>query len=1331
MHLTGFALTLPPVGCDSDRVLETHPCSGAQRRFWVLERLEPGNPALNVAVRWRIEGVLPTSHIERAFEIIIARHEVLRTVLLEHDGEPFQNVLAPAPLHVSSIDLTVLAEAEAEAECERIARAEARVPFELRQGPLIRVTHVRERADRATILVTAHHSVCDGWSIGLLAAEMGEICAALAASREPVLPALPVSFGEFARWERENATGAGLDYWTQTLRGAEHVAMLPSVPRPDPAEATSGIESLLLPRWLTDTLADFGREHGCTLFMTAFTALSVMLHRYTGAADVVVGTQVTGRDEVGLEHLVGVFINTLVLRVAVGDDPEIALLLARARNTVLGALEHQETPFEAVTHAVQPARSRGIPLFSVNFIFQRSFIQNRDYGSFRLIDLPSYSAGPLYDLNFFMVERPEGWRVSCEYRASLFAPAVVEQFLRHLVAVIREMPTHVGTRVSRLPMLDGAERQRLIFDVNATGRDYPRHKTMPDLIAEQARRTPERPALTAGAENLRYRELAARIDALAAHLSAQGFGPGTRIGIYLPRSADLAIAPLAVMRAGLTYVPLDPTYPAARIAQIVEQAELGAVIAASHDVPPALSHLPIVPPSAPGPASGFTPPTVDPASAAYVIFTSGSTGVPKGVAVPHRALTNFMVAMQREPGISAEDTLVAVTTLCFDIAALELFLPLVAGARVVIASVDETQDGWRLQEQLRASRATMLQATPSTWRLLIATGWRGEPQVRMLCGGEALTPELARALLARGPELWNMYGPTETTIWSAVARISSCQEGIPIGAPIANTQFYVVTATGELAPPGAAGELWIGGDGVALGYWNRPSQTADRFVSDPFRNVPGALVYRTGDLVQARLDGGLHFLGRADRQVKIRGYRIELGDVEAAILRHGMAREAVVVAANDGDSLLAYLVPVVARETWPSMLTSLSQNLAQALPAYLRPSALIPLEALPLLPNGKLDRAALPLPTAEGASAESPARRFADETEAKLYEIWSRVLGVPRIESSADFFDLGGHSLLAARMLAQVEVALGCRLSLAELLQHSRFGDFVIWLRANRQGGSRFPQILPLSTGQGPAKLLALSQVHVFRGLAGSLGADVPFLGLQTLHPGRPAETLPQTFEAIGREYATLVRHAQPAGPYVLIGWCNGGVIAFETARQLEQAGERVERVILVDTWRPGYLASLGSARRRLTDLSYRVQFVARAWAEAIRRKQGTWHFLRQRRTFFRLFGGRDPRPAADPADEWLVEFLTERLKRYRPGSIAAPLTILRSSSEPSGYLLDPHFGWSSYSNAGVDVHTIAGDHFSVFAEPGVSKMAEYVRAFVGGATLLPTDRQLLKTRPR
>ena len=1310
-----------------------YPATLAQQRFWLLDKLEPGNSALNVAVRWRIEGDLSVDLIEKAFVHIVERHETLRTSLIEIDGEPFQLVQREVSLRVPRIDLTARPEADAFAECDHIARAEATTPFNLAIAPLIRITHVRVRPDIAIVLVTAHHAVCDGWSIGLLAREMGDACAALQAGRRPHLPNLPISYGDYTVWQRDVVLGEGLapeiEYWSRALDGLEYFELPSDFPRGMAQGSAGAIQSQLLDRDLTDKLAQVARQNGCTLFMLAYSALVTLLHRHTGATDIAVGTQVAGRDQVETENLVGLFINTLVLRADLTGNPTFAEVLDRARGVVMGALEHETMPLEKVIETLTPKRRPGNnAVFSVNFIYQRSFIVNTDYGTFRLIDLPSWSAGALHDLNFFMVERPEGWRLSCEFNTGLYLEASIERLLGHFVSIMSAISGDPTLPIAAIPVVDDSERHHLVVECNNTAAAYPRELALPQLFARQAGETPGAVAVVAGAQSLTYRELEQRSDALARLLLSRGYGPGARIGVFVNRTADLVVAPLAILKSGNAYVPLDPTYPAGRLLQIIERSGLAAIVARPEVEVPALRTVPIVAiGDAVQPATTAdapSTPAIHPEDTAYVIYTSGSTGQPKGVQIPHRALNNFLCAMRQTPGFTARDAIVAVTTICFDIAALELFLPLTLGAKVVIASEEETRDGRLLLSLLKRAGARVLQATPATWELLIEAGWQGDPELRMLCGGEPLTRRLADRLLERSPELWNMYGPTETTIWSSARRITRDDGPILIGPPIANTQFYVVDRNDELVPQGGIGELLIGGDGVAVGYWDLPALTRERFPADWFRGAPSAKLYRTGDLVRMREDGEFQYLGRSDQQIKLRGFRIELGEIEAILARCPAVRRAIAITGESASGETAIFAFVTLRSEDASrgeqIVETLRADIAAMLPGYMRPQSITVLDAIPLLPNGKIDREALPL-AASRERRELARTPPLDEFETSLAQIWCEILGIESVDESADFFELGGHSLLAARLLARVEAATGRQIGLSALFESPGFKAFANLVRSLRPREFDFRKIVLMGPRHAKQTIFAINNTGIFLTLSQRLNKDLSITALQLFDPLIRTDNLPATIEEAAGQYVQLIRQNQPRGPYALLGWCNGGTLAFEIARQLEEAGETLSRVFLIDAWIPGYHKRLGWLRSAIAHNSYRWGLIRNDWAAVRSGQKSFWDFIGDRPTL-RLFYPRRrqiaevfPEPAyaaAHAYDRWLLDYTTEMLRAYEPKPIGGGIMIFRSTSEPTGPFLDAKLGWGGMAEE-VGLTVIPGDHFTVFSDPGVSILAKCIETSI------------------
>jgi amino acid adenylation domain-containing protein len=1316
--------------------------SAAQERFWILDRLIPGNPALNVAVRWQLDGVVVPDIVERAFQSLVQRHETLRTQIHETAAGPVQRVLAEAPFRLASVDLLALPEADRAAMALQLGAREAATPFDLATAPLLRATLLRVTERRSILLVTAHHIVCDGWSIGLLARDFGESYAALRRGATPALPDLPIQYADYALWQSEARAGQTLqpqiDHWVRQLAGLRYFELPTDFPRPAMQTTGATIRSVLLPRGVTDRLVAWSRQQGATFFMTSLAALLALLHRYTGETDIAIGTQIAGRDQPELQDLVGLFINTVVLRTDLSGDPGFIALVGRVQAVVRDAFAHQAVPLETLIEVLKPERdlSRNA-LFSVNFIHQRSFISNRDYGDFALVDLPSQSAGALYDLNFFMVERPDGWRFSCELNTGLFRADTVDALLAAFQTLLEGAAADPALALSELPVLDAATRKYLVQDCNATQSDYPGRATVIDLIAAQARLGPDYPAVACGGRAMTRRQLAEASDRLAGVLQRRGVAPGALVGLCCERSCEMLVALLAILKAGAAYVPLDPAYPPARLVHAVADSGLRLVLTeagltglfAQCDAETLVWQDALE--AAAGPQAALARP--EPGALAYVIYTSGSTGRPKGAQIPHRALTNLLCAMQRTPGLAPQDTLLAVTSLSFDIAALELFLPLTTGARLVIATRAEASDGAVLKALLRRSAATVMQATPATWQMLLDVGWTAAG-LRMLCGGEALPRRLADRLLAGGGTLWNMYGPTETTIWSAAVRVGAGEGAVPIGGPIANTQFHVLDARGALVLPGAPGELHIGGDGLALGYWRNPRLTGERFIRHPLAVTPDGRLYRTGDLVRRLPDGCLAFLGRADTQVKLRGFRIELGDIEAAMLADPRVAAAAAVVRSDAAGegrLIAYMVPAAGEEggAQAALASGVREALAAALPAYMVPALIVVLPALPLTPNGKVDRAALPAPLPPVRAAGAPS--VMTDPEQRIAAVWRDLLGVAEIGPETNFFELGGHSLLAVRMLARLGDVLGHSVSLASLFQAPTVRGLASLLPAPADASppaaevprTLVPRVVVVQPHGSKPPIFAINNTGIFYHLARGLGEDQPFIALQVFDSD-VSDAAPGDFVRIAASYTSVIRSLQPHGPYSLLGLCVAGTLAYEIAQQLTAAGEEVALLVIVDSWAPGYLRRLTLRRRLLADLSYRWQRLGHHIANLGKADlTATIAFylerpgvLRARMRLARL--GRRAGLAAMPvfADkDWrFLERLYAAMVGYAPRRYAGRVLLLHRPDQPRGRFLDPGFGWSDLVTGPLEVVCVPGDHLGMFRDPGAAIMVEHIRAVLG-----------------
>ncbi|SHG98739.1 amino acid adenylation domain-containing protein [Hydrocarboniphaga daqingensis] len=1319
-------------------------CTVEQQRLWLLDRIEPGNAALNLSALWRVVGGLPNAHLQRAFELIIERHAPLRCRFVEDDGMPVAVLMPPSTFHVPELDLSGLNDDDAETELQRIAQIDARTSFDLSVAPLIRVTQLRMPQSASIVMLTVHQLVCDRRSLGLLATELHSVCLSLSQRQAPCLPLLHRSYldasVEGLTSDDEGLLGRDEAYWLRKLEGFTRCELRSDHPRAAVQSTRHGLRRLMLDLDQAQTLRACSQTWNCGLYASALSSLLVLLHRHTGDTDITIATEYAGRPVAELSDLIGAFARPLLLRVDLDGDPDFFCLLQRVSEQLGDGLRHASTRIDRLTERLQPQRdpSRNT-LYSIRFHLDRLVPDALQSTELLLESLPACTGGTFDDLDFSLIEYASGWQLRCQYNAELYDAHRIEALLAHWQRVLHAVCEDSTLPLSKIPMQSSAERHALLLQADAGPTLYPSHMTVLQLIDLQTQRRAQATAVSCDGHSLTYAELSAAANRLANELRARGIGRGSRVGVCIERSTDLLIALLGVMKAGGAYVPLDPAYPAERLAQIIEDAGPMAVLTQQHlraRVPVADAALILVDAAASGFAlrdTALLHRMPDANDVAYVIFTSGSTGRPKGVQIQHRALCNLLCAMRDQPGVGFDDRWLAVTTVSFDIATMELLLPLTVGALLIIARETDTADGLALSQLLTQERVTVMQATPVTWQLLLAAGWQPSAELKMLCGGEALPRPLADRLLANGGELWNLYGPTETTIWSSALRVRAGTGPVPLGPPIANTQFYVLDANGQLAPQGAPGELYIGGDGLALGYLNRPGLTRERFVGDRLGLEPRRRLYRTGDCVRRRADGTLDFLGRNDQQIKLRGFRIELGEIEAALRLSPHVVECVVVVDNgnpDVAALRAYLVMTTGMPASAAgFAASVRDQLRPLLPAYMIPSTIVALQRLPRMPNGKIDRQALPMPTTEptaparAATVEEP---VCERQQQRLSMVWSAVLQAPVSDIHANFFEIGGHSLLAVRLIARIEAEFGRRLSLTAVFQHPTIAAQLLLLGEQDPRAYDFRQVLKLQANGSRAPLIAINNTGIYYALSKHLGRDQPFISLQLFDPTLPAASLPQSLEEIASGYVQLIGRVQSEGPYALLGWCVAGTLAFEIARQLVAAGHSVVQLSLFDTLAPGHLHGLPWHRVWLAEYAYRYQLIRADWRRVRGQPLAIRRFLAQRvvvKQLAQLWRGRAARraPSALSAhgrvlspeqyDQWLLNYLQAHADRYQPKPYAGSITLYRSASEPAGRFLDPAMGWGRHARDGVEVVAMDGDHFGVFQEPGVSRLAERIAA--------------------
>ncbi|MBZ4423289.1 non-ribosomal peptide synthetase, partial [Myxococcus sp. RHSTA-1-4] len=1295
------------------------PLSFAQQRLWFLEQLEPGSTVYNVPSAVRLTGALDVSAMERAFHELVRRHESLRTTFQVVGGAPVQVVDPRGQARLDVVELSNLPEADREAEARRRTQEESQRPFDLERGPLLRTTLLKLSTQEHVLVLVMHHIISDGWSMGLLVQEIAQLYAAFSQARPSPLPELPLQYADYAVWQREWLSGdvleAQLRYWKQQLEGAPRLLELPTdLPRPAVQSLEGAFAPFSLGRELSDAVKALGRREGVTPFMVLLAAFQAVLARYSGQEDICVGSPIAGRTRGETEGLIGFFVNTLVLRTRLDGNPSFRELLARVREVTLGAYAHQDVPFEKLVEELRPERSLShSPLFQVMLTLDSTpKAAGQGMSGLMLQPVEVEHRVARFDLTLGLADGEDGLTGGLEYSTALFEPATVERLLGHLKALLEGAIARPEQSVFAVPLLRDGEKRRLLVEWNDTGSAGPADTCIHTLVERQVTHTPDAVAVRAGEVSLTYRELDLRANRLAHHLRGMGVGPEIRVGLCAERTADLVVAVLGILKAGGAYVPLDPAYPRQRLAFMLEDAKPRVLVGQRRlleSLPPSDAAWVVLDEAhALASARGDAPvSSVAPDHLAYVLFTSGSTGRPKGVALEHRSAVAFLRWTARAFAAEELAGVLASTSLNFDLSVFELFAPLTRGGAVVVA-----RNALELPTLPAAGRVTLINTVPSAMAELVrANAVPGSVRTVNLAG-EPLANSLVQGIHQAAPgveRVLNLYGPTEDTTystWTVAPR--GAQREPTLGRPLDGTRAYVLDALGQPVPPGVAGELYLAGAGLARGYVDRPELTAERFIPDPFSHEPGARLYRTGDRVRWLPEGVLQYLGRIDQQVKVRGFRIELGEVEAALRQHPDVREAVVLAreaGGEGRRLVAY---VVARSGAAPEAAELRRFVKERVPDFMVPSAFMLLDALPLTPNGKVDRKALPAPEArtEPAHAYVPPR---DELELLLARIWEELLGAGPIGIRSDFFELGGHSLLAMRMMSLIRERLGRSLPVVSLFQSGTLEELAARLR---EAPGHLSPLVPLTTGGSRRPFFCVHPVSgnvlPYLELARALGPEQPFYAFQS--PGIEGERAPlETVEALAARYVEELRTVQPSGPYRLGGWSLGGVVAFEMARQLEQRGERVEQLVLIDAYafdqRPPEGAGESWLAARFVEFTARLVELpvpelreedvpggdtllerlleAGRSAGVLARGVG----LEQLRTLYRVF-----------------ESNLRALWRYQPGAYGGRVTLVRASETqvPTG----PDGGWAGLAAGGVEVHEIPGDHHSLLHAPAVETLA-------------------------
>ena len=1320
------------------------PLSFAQQRLWFLHQMDPLSAAYNMPVAFRLSGQLDVGVLQWALNEIVRRHEILRTTFDVLDQQPVQLIAATGNLTLALTDLSSLPAPESEVEAARLATEETERPFDLVRGPLIRALLTRLWTNEHVLLLTMHHIVSDGWSQAVLMNELGVLYEAGVADRRSPLPELSIQYADFAEWQREWLRGEVLDqqmeYWRTHLAGAPASLELPADRPRSPVQSFNGArESFTLSPDLSSRLVELSRREEATLFMTLLAAFNVLLHRYTGETDIVVGTPLANRNRKELETLIGFFVNTLALRTNFSGDPTFRQLLARVREAALGAYAHQDLPFDMLVEELRPVRdpSRN-PLFQVMFALQNTPEAASRRSELVISPVEVKTTRALFDLTLDVTESGGQLHASLVYNTDLFDASTIQLIAEHFKVLLAGVVADADQPISALPLLTAADFRQLLVDWNDTARELGGEVCVHRLFEQQVERAPEAIALVFEECRMSYGELNERANKLAHYLIASGVGPESLVGLMLERSTEMIVALLAILKAGGAYVPLDPVYPPARLSYVLDDARISVLVSDRRSSTPLPSphgvriicidseKNEISQHSDRNPlcrTSGDT--------AAYVIYTSGSTGAPKGVVIAHRGVCNLVAALVQVFAIHQDSCVLQFASLGFDAAVQEIFTALTTGARLCLMNRETLLSGPRLAELAQEQNVTVATLPPSMLAVLSPEEW---PKLETVVSAGERCPAEVAAHWSRGRRFVNGYGPTEATVGAMCYEPDGTRAGEPpIGRPLSNTQIYLLDQYLNLIPVGAAGELHIGGVGLARGYLGRSSLTAEKFIPNLFSAEPGARLYKTGDMARYLPDGNIRFLGRRDEQLKIRSFRIEPGEIESTLKEHADVLDAAVLAGEDlrGDqSLVAYVT--ARRFITGEELRSFAR---QKLPDYMMPSVFAILDDLPLLANGKLDRGALRVKAR--AQVERVGERVGPRNllESQLAGIWEELLHVePDVRDN--FFELGGHSLLVVPLLARLEQVTGKRLDFAAVFRAPTIESLALLLRREVD----LPSSFPLIAIQPHGSLTPVFFVHPAGGsvfsyfaLARALGSDRPFYALEgTSTAGGPMTGDGFTDEQLGlagrrlerrrvdwmaANYVEAIRTVQPEGPYLLGGWSTGGVVAFEMARQLQARYAQVALVALLDSAAPGHKDCVANDNPVLlagfaVNLGVPMNLLFAARDELLRsgtQTQLNWVLDQARRTQVL-----PPDVSIEDLCRWFDLYLAdiEAVENYRPPVTPIPLMLLRAADEGDCEVENQEMtrGWSRLSNNKLEVHSVPGDHLTMMRPPHVSTLGEILR---------------------
>ncbi|HEX3151861.1 MAG TPA: amino acid adenylation domain-containing protein [Gemmataceae bacterium] len=1318
------------------------PATAAQRRLWILDHILPNPEVYNVGFLIRIQGQLELEPLRAAFERVEERHEAMRVHFETEHGLPVQVIAASKPFELPFVDLRDKPESERRtiATTESTACLSARIPLTAER--LYRVKLYRTGSDEYLLWINMHHTITDGWSWGVFFKDMEAYYEAAKAGAAPRIRPLPIQYGDYATWEvgtrKTQAFRDQLEYWKKTLAPPVPTLDLPFArPRPVWQTFKGAMFKFDVPKKLVGAVDKLSRQESVTRFMVGLAAFQTVLGRYTGADNLLLGTPVANRNRGETEPLVGLFVNTVVLRTDISGDPTFRELLERVRQTRLGAFAHQDVSLESLIEELRPGRDTSRQaFFQAAFYYQNVNIIPERFARMKVSTLPVHNGTSMFDLRLVLEDGPFGglwgW---IEYNTDLFEESHIRQLVGHFLTVLEAAAANPTTPISKLPLLTPAERQRIVAEWNQTVADYPKADCLPDGFARRAADLPNAPALICNGKAISYRQLQERSNRLAHFLKGRGVKSGDLVGVCLKRSADMIAAVLAVTKIGAAYVPLDSSYPRDRLAFMLEDTNAAVLLTQSAlldrlpDVGDRLVNINEIEAELSKQSTSDLEKTHTADSIAYVIYTSGSTGKPKGVVVRHRAALNTIDWVNRTFGVTSKDRLLFVTSLSFDLSVYDIFGVLGAGGCLRMTDEQELKDPARLADILRTDHITMWDSAPAALQQLVPFFSRGTPshdlKLVMLSGDwiPVTLPDQVRSAFPNA-KVMALGGATEAAIWSnwfPVDKVDPAWPSIPYGKPIRNARYHVLDKNLQPTPVGVPGELHIGGLCLAEGYLNRPELTAERFIADPF--APGERLYKTGDLARYMPDGNLEFLGRIDHQVKVRGFRVEMGEIETALGQHPAVRDSVVKPFRDDSgnvSLAAYVVRKSPVET-----SDLAKHLRAGLPDYMVPAAFVYLDVLPLTPNGKVDRAALPVPDAPAAAAAATAYvPPANDAERALQSLWEEVLNTRPVSMTTRFEDLGGHSLLAAQLIARIESRLGHKIPLETLFTAPTIRELASMIQRKLEVGKGSLVPLNVEGNQPPLFLIAGAGGHVFtfHKFARLLGNEFPAYGMKAIGVDGSEPPLDRV-EPIAERYIEEILKARPRGPFVLSGYSVGGLMAFEIALLMQKRGIDVARVVLFDTHAPGYPRRLPwPIRMGIHFKNFLTRPGEHKWRYAAERFKNLRH-----RVLAAMGLGHLDLPVqalvgglSDQTLKMVWAALERARLRYWPsGQFNGQVVLVRSGEHEkwaATRLNDPLKGWARWTTQPVQVVEVPVGHMEIFSEENMDRLVTQMRDVIRSA---------------